>query len=224
METDPEEHVNNQHRTEEGLEILYVIQERGMSDVASFLRECVEPEPESLLAEMEKAGLVGREGDELTLTTAGFDRARGVIRRHRLAEVLMRSVLAIEDSEMEQTACALEHILGEEAVERVCAFLGHPTHCPHGRPIPEGQCCGLAGAGSDRVQPLSEMQVGDLCEVVHIRPKHHTRLDRLGAYGLVPGSWIRLHQKRPSFVVQIDETDLALDLDVAQDIYVRIKQ
>jgi len=46
-------------------------------------------------------------------------------------------------------------------------------------------------------------------------------LDRLGAYGLVPKSLIRLHQKKPSFVVQLDETDLALDRDVASDIYVR---
>ncbi|MBD3162900.1 MAG: DtxR family transcriptional regulator, partial [Candidatus Eisenbacteria bacterium] len=71
------------------------------------------------------------------------------------------------------------------------------------------------------VQPLSEMEVGAVCEVVHIRPEHHARLDRLAAYGLVPRSVIRLHQKRPSYVVQIDETDLAFDAKVAGDIYVR---
>jgi DtxR family Mn-dependent transcriptional regulator len=215
--------VTNPHRIEEGLEVLFALRERGMSDVVSFHRVCPEPQPEALLLELGAAGLLTREADSLTLTPAGLARAAGIVRRHRLAEVLMRSVLEVEESEMEQTACAFEHILGEASVERVCAFLGHPARCPHGRPIPPGRCCSLTAEDGEKVQPLSEMQVGDLCEVVHIRPKHHARLDRLGAYGLVPRSVIRLHQKRPSFVVQIDETDLAIDVDVAKDIYVRIK-
>lgn len=215
--------MNHSHRLDEGLELLYSLWERGRSDVDTFLEVCAEPEPRALLAELETAGLSAREGGSLVLTPAGHARAEGIIRRHRLAEVLMRSVLEIEEGDMEQTACAFEHILGESAVDRVCAFLGHPTQCPHGRPIPAGSCCGLSTAGEDRVQPLSEMQVGDLCEIVHIRPRHHARLDRLGAYGIVPRSVIRLHQKRPSFVVQVDETDLAIDVDVAKDIYVRIK-
>ncbi len=209
------------YRLDEGLEVLYALHERGMSDAASFLRACEEPEPELLLREVEAAGLVARDGESLALTDKGLTRASAIIRRHRLAEVLMRSVLEVSESEMEQTACAFEHILGEDAVDRVCAFLGHPTLCPHGRPIPPGRCCSLTAEAGEKVQPLSEMQVGALCEVVHIRPKHHARLDRLGAYGLVPRSVIRLHQKRPSFVVQIDETDLAIDVDVAKDIYVR---
>ena len=136
----------------------------------------------------------------------------------------MHTVLQVEEHDMEETACVFEHILGEDACDRVCTVLGHPTHCPHGRPIPPGRCCKLTRQDEEHVSPLSEMDVGDLCEIVHIRPKHHARLDRLGAYGLVPKSVIRLHQKTPSFVVQIDETDLALDRDVAGDIYVRRKE
>jgi DtxR family transcriptional regulator, Mn-dependent transcriptional regulator len=215
--------MTHHHRLEEGLEILYSLRERGTSDIASFTSGCWEPEPDSLLRDLEDAGLLTREAGALALTPAGLERATGVIRRHRLAEVLMHTVLDVADSEMEQTACAFEHLLGEEAVERVCSFLAHPTRCPHGRSIPPGPCCDLTAEIDENVQPLSEMRVGDLCEVVYIRPKHHARLDRLGAYGIVPRSVIRLHQKRPSFVVQIDETDLAIDLDVAKDIYVRVK-
>jgi DtxR family Mn-dependent transcriptional regulator len=209
---------------EEGLELLYLLRERGLSSTSVFLKECKESDPASLLRELGRQGLVDEEYDELRLTPDGLTSAKGVIRRHRLAEVLMHTVLQVEEREMEETACVFEHILGEDACDRVCTFLGHPTHCPHGRPIPPGRCCKLAPEDEERVAPLSEMDVGDLCEVVHIRPKHHARLDRLGAYGLVPKSVIRLHQKTPSFVIQIDETDLALDRDVAGDIYVRRKE
>ncbi len=196
----------------------------GFSDRQTFLAECHEEDPAGLLREIRKAGLLDQEGeDALALTAAGLAAAEAVIRRHRLAEVLFQSVLQVDEREVEETACAFEHMLSTDACDRVCSFLGHPAHCPHGRAIPPGRCCGLGSEAATEVHPLSEMQVGDLCEVIHIRPRHHARLDRLGAYGLIPGSSVRLHQKRPSIVIQIDETDLALDVDVARDIYVRRK-
>lgn len=210
-------------RIEEGLELLYVLRERGLFDTDDFLEACGESEPELLLLELRKEGLISTDGNEIFFTETGLGRAEGVIRRHRLAEVLMRTILESDDDEMEETACAFEHVVSEGATDRVCTFLGHPILCPHGRPIPPGRCCALTADKAERIQPLSEMPVGETCRVVHIRPRHHARLDRLAAYGLVPGSTIHLHQKRPSFVVQIDETDLALDIDIAQDIFVRRK-
>lgn len=39
--------------------------------------------------------------------------------------------------------------------------------------------------------------------------------------GIVPGSTIKLKQKRPSFVLEIDETSLAVDSLIAEEIYVK---
>ncbi|MBI2677514.1 MAG: ATP-binding cassette domain-containing protein [Candidatus Koribacter versatilis] len=84
-------------------------------------------------------------GDGATIvefTSKGRQRAADVIRRHRLAERLFTETLRIEDeSEIEQQACKFEHILSPEATEKICAFLGHPKTCPHGSPIPAGECC-----------------------------------------------------------------------------------
>jgi len=77
------------------------------------------------------------------LTARGRQRAADIIRRHRLAERLFTDSLALEsESEIEQQACKFEHILSPEATEKICKFLGHPRTCPHGAPIPVGQCCG----------------------------------------------------------------------------------
>jgi DtxR family Mn-dependent transcriptional regulator len=71
-----------------------------------------------------------------------MDRARIVIRRHRLAERLFIDVLSIRDEhEVEESACKFEHILSPEVTDSMCALLGHPTECPHGSPIPPGECC-----------------------------------------------------------------------------------
>jgi len=76
------------------------------------------------------------------LTARGHKRAADIIRRHRLAERLFTDSLAMDsETEIEQQACKFEHILSEEATDKICAFLGHPRTCPHGSPIPPGPCC-----------------------------------------------------------------------------------
>jgi putative ABC transport system ATP-binding protein len=83
--------------------------------------------------------------DALEMTDAGRARAASVIRRHRLAERLFYETFHMTDEQqLESNACTFEHILSPEVTERICAFLNHPKHCPHGSPIPPG-ACGPAG-------------------------------------------------------------------------------
>jgi DtxR family Mn-dependent transcriptional regulator len=105
---------------------------------------------------MARIGLVTVHGAEIAFTPKGEERARSVIRRHRLAERLFMDVLALRDEgSIEKNACTFEHILSAEVTDRICAFLGHPRTCPHGSPIPPGECCGEEGgvsAGVCRVE------------------------------------------------------------------------
>jgi len=85
-------------------------------------------------------------------TPAGQQRAADVIRRHRLAERLFTQTLKVQnEDEIEQQACKFEHILSPEVTEKICSFLGHPTTCPHGSPIPAGECCEKARGVPNRV-------------------------------------------------------------------------
>ncbi|HXX95353.1 MAG TPA: iron dependent repressor, metal binding and dimerization domain protein [Planctomycetota bacterium] len=95
---------------------------------------------------MERKALVRPEGDTFLLTPQGHDRARDIIRRHRLAECLFRDTFEIRSNEqIESNACVLEHVLSTEVTESICKFLKHPDHCPHGRIIPRGPCCEKTG-------------------------------------------------------------------------------
>ena len=99
-----------------------------------------EAEHRRLTATMTRIGLLDA---QLNLTEEGRRRAASVIRRHRLAERLFTDTLDLrDDQEIESNACTFEHILSPEVTERICTFLGHPSRCPHGSPIPPGPCCG----------------------------------------------------------------------------------
>jgi putative ABC transport system ATP-binding protein len=94
-----------------------------------------------VLSRMSELRLVRLQNGEVQLTPAGSQRARGVVRRHRLAERLFKDTFSIEDSEAQTQACKFEHIISPELDQRICTFLGHPKTCPHGNPIPPGDCC-----------------------------------------------------------------------------------
>jgi len=94
-----------------------------------------------VLSRMSDLRLVQMQNGEVQLTTVGSQRARDVVRRHRLAERLFKDTFSIDDSEAHTQACKFEHIISPELDQRICTFLGHPKTCPHGNPIPPGECC-----------------------------------------------------------------------------------
>ena len=89
----------------------------------------------------------------VTLTAKGQGLAEGIIRRHRLAECLLTESFGLSDpNDVEAEACSFEHILSAEATERICTFLDHPAHCPHGRAIPPGSCCNQVRREADALR------------------------------------------------------------------------
>ncbi len=94
-----------------------------------------------VLGRMSELQLVELQNGTVQLTQGGSRRARDVVRRHRLAERLFKDTFAVEDSELHNQACKFEHIISPELDQRICSFLGHPKTCPHGNPIPPGDCC-----------------------------------------------------------------------------------
>jgi DtxR family Mn-dependent transcriptional regulator len=130
---------------------------------------------------------------------------------------MFRDVLDLK--EFEADACRIEHAISPEVEEAICTFLGHPPTCPHGKPIPRGNCCKIyARKVRPLVSSLRDLEVGARAKVMFINAP---AMDRLSSIGLVPGAVIKLQQKRPSFVVGIDETTIAIDEDIAAGIYVK---
>jgi len=161
-------------------------------------------------------------GTGYRLSDSGQRRARGIVRRHRLAEVLFVQAMGVDLHEAEISACEMEHMLSEAVVDRVCTFLGHPPACPHGKPVPEGECCRI---DATRVEPLirrvTELPVGATASIAYIAPKTLSRIERLAAFGIVPGSEIRLVARKPSCVIACGSSSIAIDDDIGREIYVR---
>ncbi len=210
---------------DEILELLWSMREKGSKSYADLVSGINDSGASDALLKMEKSGLVAVSGNEVQLAEKGEARARDLTRRHRLAERLFHDVLEVGMQESEETACEVEHFLSPSVTDSVCSFLGHPPTCPHGKPIPRGECCSRYKAEmKPLVMKLKELDIGSKGRIVFIVPSENSRLERLASMGILPGSIIRLKQKRPSFVLEIDETTLAIDSLIAEEIYVKEKR
>ncbi len=217
--------MSDKNAIEEVLEFIWFERERGVDSLKEILgvSEVVKSGAAGdTIKDMRTEGLVTVHGDSVRLTDKGEEQAEFAIRRHRLAEILLTEVLEVDAGQLEESACNFEHSLSPEVTDSICTLLGHPPACPHGYPVPRGKCCSKPGQViNPLVVPLSTLELGATGRIIFIIPKSHARLDKLGSLGLVPGSLVRLHQKKPAFVIEIGETTLALDPEIVKEIYVK---
>jgi DtxR family Mn-dependent transcriptional regulator len=211
---------------EEVLEELWTAREGGTPLTVASLGETIHAGPGKGWGEVVEAlvgrGLVRLREGELELTETGEREARQIVRRHRLAEVLFHHVLELPMEVTEAEACSLEHVLTPQATAAVCSFLGHPPLCPHGRSIPPGECCSaLSRRVSSLICRLADLVPGERGRVVLVAPRQRERLHQLADLGITPGAMLGLRQRKPSMVVEVDQTVLALEDEIAQAIYLQ---
>jgi len=208
---------------EEVAEELWTLREQGRDRRADLEQTSRVAGLAAALEKLAARGLIRFEEDRIRLTPPGRELAELQVRRHRLGETLFTTVLEVRDDQaVNRTACVMEHVLGDGMTDSICAFLGHPRFCPHGKPIPAGSCCrALTRPIEPLVQPLDHLGVGARGRVVYIVTREPERLVKLSTLGLVPGATISLLQRSPAAILKVGETTLAVDPAIASEIYVK---
>ena len=206
---------------EEILESIWSVGDRQNNTIEAVRKRCSVDFTEADLDEMERQNLIVRDKNEIRLASKGESIAEIIIRRHRLAEILVSSILKLKQSDMEDIACKVEHSLLPEVEESICTLLGHPEFCPDGKRIPRGRCCsGKRKAIDSSVVSLKELSPGESGKITYIKPDNHSSFHQLISFGLHPGVVVTVHRKNPAFCIKFENTELALDDNVAENIYV----
>ncbi len=129
----------------------------------------------------------------VSLTPKGEREALMNIRRHRLVEVFLVSVMKFGWHEVHDQADDLGVAVSDTVVERMAQMAGNPRRCPHGEPIP------TADGRMPRVHdaPLSESEPGSELVISRVSTHDMDKLAYLGELGLTPGKRFRLISRAP---------------------------
>src|SRR6201995_2417338 len=122
------------------LRTVFELEEEGIVPLRARIAERLAqsgPTVSQTVARMERDGLLHVAGDRhLTLSDHGRTLATRVMRKHRLAECLLVSVIELPWEEVHIEACRWEHVISESVEQRLYEMLGSPIRCPHGNIIP----------------------------------------------------------------------------------------
>jgi DtxR family Mn-dependent transcriptional regulator len=152
------------------------------------------PSVSAMLKRLEDGELLARpDSRTLALTDSGERAALRVVRRHRLLETFLARVLDVPWDEVHAEAELLEHALSERLEERIDTALGHPTHDPHGDPIPPRDGPHVEVRGT----PLQSVPAGARFRVERVSDRDSAALRYLGELGVVPGTELVVEEQAP---------------------------
>lgn len=180
------------------------------------------PTVSAMLKRLEASELVRRSADhQVALTQHGRRHALSVVRRHRLIEMFLNQVLDVPWDEVHEEAEILEHALSVRLEQRIDALLEHPTHDPHGDPIPQ-----LSGEHSeDWASPLASAAAGSTFLVERVSDRDSAALRHLGALGIGPGTLLHVCEWAPfggPLWVELDGRRHALGTGLVQVLHGRV--
>jgi DtxR family Mn-dependent transcriptional regulator len=207
---------------EEYLETIFALEEEGIPVIQARLAERLgkaAPSVSEMLDRLESDGLIARSARQITMTDKGAALAKGVVRKHRLAERLLVDVIGLDWDKAHAEAGRWEHVISDDVEERLVVLLGNPTTCPHGNPIP-----GAKGEGPEQ-RRLAEAQPGERIRLERITEsvEHDAEsLTYLGDHGLTPGTTARIEARAPdgTLTLAFDGGTVALGPAMTRRMYV----
>ncbi len=173
---------------EDYLKAIYSLCEsRGVAGTSS-IAEALEIQPASVTGMVKRLAAAGYlehvRYRGVRLTEEGNREALRILRRHRILETYLTEALGYRWEEVHHEADRLEHAASDTLIEHMAAALEHPSHDPHGAPIP---------TSSGEVETtdsftLAELAPGDHAQVRAVRDDDRADLRAAASAGLLPGT------------------------------------
>jgi DtxR family Mn-dependent transcriptional regulator len=210
--------------TDDYLTTIYRLNhDEGQDVIAVRLADRLEITPPSvagMLKRLVRDGLVTQDSRKIIrLTAEGLRRAEEMIRRHRLAELLLTDVLRLEWWQAYEEAHLLEHGISDVTEERLFEALGRPERSPFGYPIP-----GRGTPGELSMTTLADLKEGATATVDRVFEEDAQLLRFFHEEGIRPNEQVVLEAVSPyrgTLTARLDGRSIVMGTQVAKQIWVR---
>jgi DtxR family Mn-dependent transcriptional regulator len=223
MKQSPAPHLSRS--VEDYLKAVYSLTERGESASTSALAESLDVQPASVTGMVKRLAECGylehARYRGVRLTEAGSREALRIIRRHRILETYLNTHLDYSWEDVHEEAERLEHAASDTLIDRMAAILKHPSHDPHGAPIPTPS----GEIEASEFVTLNEVDPGVAVQIRSVQDEDPDRLRYMETLGLVPGARIVIEERAPfdgptTVTIGSRETAEVIGSDLADGIFV----
>lgn len=217
--------------TEMYLRTVYELEEEGIPPLRARIVERLGqsgPTVSQTVQRMERDGLLRVADDRhIQLTEVGRAKATSVMRKHRLAEVLLTEVIGLPLNLVHDEACRWEHVISDAVEARLAEILNDPERSPYGNPIPVHGVLGPEVPSVRQVCPLVQVlpaagpvdvTIERLTEALQAMPN---MLVELGELGVEPGCLLTAERVGPDLRFQVGSKSLVVSADVALHLFVK---
>jgi len=213
--------------TEMYLKAILELEEEGIPPMRARISERLAhsgPTVSQTVARMERDGLLSVQEDRiLKFTDEGRLMAVEVMRKHRLAELLLLEVIGLSWEQVHEEACRWEHVMSENVERRLLELLQAPTHSPFGMPIPGLELLGLPASDLPSGSSIVDSAPGEyvLARIGEPAQVDEEFLRQLAQNGILPGSKVVLGVEGGGWLLRAAESadGILLDEYVAQHLF-----
>ena len=211
---------------DEYLEALYEMREEDIPAQQARLAEWLAVTPASVSEAVKRLAqrrLVETGQDRrVRLTPAGEERARALVRRHRLAERFLVEVVGLPWHLAHEEATEWGRVVSDRVEDRLVDILGDPPTCVHGNPIPGS---GHAVDQSD-LRPLDRVEAGGRVTLERLTEDLELDLDVMRFFersSLMPGARITVLSVAPdgTMTLEVGGEKVGLGSHLADNLWVR---
>ena len=207
---------------EDYLKVIYVLEADEEKATTTRIAQALEVSNASVTNMLKKLGgmnlIIHEAYKGAELTPAGRKIALEILRHHRLLELYLKEIMGYSWDEVHEEAEKLEHHISEQFEDRIAELLNHPTHDPHGDPIPS----------KDGVMPekatlaLYDGKVGASYRIGRVKDQNPELLRYLETLGVLPGAEICILEKAPfdgPVTIQMGPETFTLGYNIVRDIF-----
>jgi DtxR family Mn-dependent transcriptional regulator len=218
--------------TEMYLRTILELEEEGVVPLRARIAERLHqsgPTVSQTVARMERDGLLHVSGDrQLQLSEEGRGRAVAVMRKHRLAELLLVNVIGLEYEVAHVEACRWEHVISDAVERKLYELLGKPTVSPYGNAIPGLDALDATAPQDTLPEPMVTLAaVSDSGPVVVRRISEKLQgdtdvMERLHDAGVEPGVEVTISNDGETVKVTRNGHDVRIPRELAGLVFVTV--
>ncbi len=159
------------------------------------------------LSTLNKIGHINYEPQQIEVTTSGIEKARELVRAHRLWETYLVEKMGLTEEQIHEEAEKFEHLLSTDLLDEVDEHLGYPSVDPHGSPIPSKK-------GVPEF-PLIKLDIARVAKIAQHQASDQIS-SQLWQLGLLPDTTFSINKKGEDFVeINLGEKQLKLPKNLA---------